>query len=179
MSHSLFAPLGIAAPVPKTLRKLNPCVLDGILRVGDRIEGADVDFKLRHPANLPAKSHFGLLVVGHCHEIVGHSGIRHTCSALRKCYWIQNYSSAIRGVLKNCSICKRLVSSPEKQIMAGLPSARLQIGQPPFFHTGVDCFGPFLVKQGRSRVKKWIFLLLYDHMSCPRLKFCPAFRVFV
>ena len=39
--------------------------------------------------------------------------------------------------------------------MANLPDARLQVSQPLFFHTGCDCFGPFLVKQGRSLVKRW------------------------
>ena len=39
--------------------------------------------------------------------------------------------------------------------MADLPEARLLVHQPAFFHAGVDCFGPFMVKQGRSSVKKY------------------------
>ena len=39
--------------------------------------------------------------------------------------------------------------------MADLPSARLQIDQPPFSHVGVDYFGPFHVKQGRALVKRY------------------------
>ena len=34
--------------------------------------------------------------------------------------------------------------------MADLPAARLQIFEPLFAHTGVDYFGPFLTKRGRS-----------------------------
>ena len=37
--------------------------------------------------------------------------------------------------------------------MVDFPSARLQIDQPPFSHVGIDYFGPYQVKQGRSLVK--------------------------
>ena len=39
--------------------------------------------------------------------------------------------------------------------MADLPSGRVTSDNPPFHHTGVDYFGPFLVKQGRSTVKRY------------------------
>ena len=42
----------------------------------------------------------------------------------------------------------------EQQLMADLPDVRLQIFKPPFAHLGVDYFGPFHVKQGRSTVKR-------------------------
>ena len=38
--------------------------------------------------------------------------------------------------------------------MADLPEECVTPGQPPFIHVGVDFFGPFLVKQGRSQVKR-------------------------
>ena len=39
--------------------------------------------------------------------------------------------------------------------MSDLPLARLDIGQPPFTHTGVDFFGPIYVKRGRSDEKRY------------------------
>ena len=39
--------------------------------------------------------------------------------------------------------------------MAELPQARMQVYHPPFFHTGVDYFGPLLVRQERSLVKRY------------------------
>ncbi len=39
--------------------------------------------------------------------------------------------------------------------MADFPSARLRLYQPPFWSTGVDCFGPFTVKIGRRHEKRW------------------------
>lgn len=39
--------------------------------------------------------------------------------------------------------------------MAELPPARVRLLKPAFFSTGVDCFGPFQVKRGRSNEKRW------------------------
>ena len=39
--------------------------------------------------------------------------------------------------------------------MADLPPCRLQANEPPFHNVGVDYFGPFLIKQKRSLVKRY------------------------
>ncbi len=39
--------------------------------------------------------------------------------------------------------------------MADLPLARQQIFKPAFFSTGMDCFGPYMIKIGRRIEKRW------------------------
>ena len=39
--------------------------------------------------------------------------------------------------------------------MANLPSDRVTPDKPPFTFVGIDCFGPFSVKRGRSLVKRY------------------------
>ena len=39
--------------------------------------------------------------------------------------------------------------------MASLPQSRLQAFTPPFYNTGVDYFGPLLVKERRSALKRY------------------------
>ncbi|XP_069114846.1 uncharacterized protein [Argopecten irradians] len=39
--------------------------------------------------------------------------------------------------------------------MAGLPPDRVRPGQAPFTSVGIDCFGPFYVKRGRSQEKRY------------------------
>ncbi|XP_055527307.1 uncharacterized protein LOC129719918 [Wyeomyia smithii] len=47
---------------------------------------------------------------------------------------------------------------PGNPPMAALPSARLAVHMRPFTYVGLDYFGPFLTKVGRSNVKRWIAL---------------------
>lgn len=39
--------------------------------------------------------------------------------------------------------------------MANLPEDRVCPSEPPFSHVGVNCFGPLLVRRGRSAVKRY------------------------
>ena len=137
------------------MKKLSPFLESGLVRVGGRLEAAPVEYDRCHPILQSGESYITELIVKHYHEAVGHTGVSHTFSALRARYWILGGSVAVRSVLAKCLSCRRNFRSCEQQIMADLPAARLQVGQPPFFHTGVDLFGPFLVKQGRSVVKRY------------------------
>ncbi|XP_029967500.1 uncharacterized protein LOC115402944 [Salarias fasciatus] len=44
--------------------------------------------------------------------------------------------------------------STEEQRMADLPADRVELS-PPFSFTGLDCFGPFITKQGRKECKRY------------------------
>ena len=48
-----------------------------------------------------------------------------------------------------------------QQLMADLPKERLIPFEPPFTYTGVDFFGPFHVKRGRSAEKVYGCLFTY------------------
>ena len=66
--------------------------------------------------------------------------------------WQQLNQKANQIVLK---LQKKNNAKGEQQMMADLPAARLQIFDPLFTHSGVDYFGPFHGKQGRSTVKRY------------------------
>ena len=138
------------------LYKLNPIVVDGVMRVGGRLDRAYLDFDVKHPIVLPGDHHLTDLIIQDVHfRIVGHLGVDATLNQIRKNYWIINAKVAIRRILKDCVICKRRDGRPGNQIMAELPTARLQINEPPFSCTGVDYFEPLLVRQGRSNKKRY------------------------
>ena len=126
-----------------------------VIRVGGRLHDAQMRFEVKHPVVLPSDSHLTDLVIEHYHRKIGHAGLTHTFCAVKERFWLLRGSSRIRKVLGNCVECRRVGTSPAVQQMANLPDARLQVSQSVFFHTGCDCFGPFLVKQGRSLVKRW------------------------
>ena len=87
--------------------------------------------------------------------MVGHFGVEATLNQVCKRYSILNAKVAIRRVVKECVVCKRRDAKPEDQIMAELPFARLQINEAPFSQTCVDFFGPFMVRQRRSTIKRY------------------------
>ena len=74
---------------------------------------------------------------------------------IRERYWIIQARVAVRKVLSRCFDCKRRQQQPMLQKMADLPQDRITAGEPPFTFVGVDYFGPFLAKRGRSRVKRY------------------------
>ena len=149
------AQLPRASSLPRYLNKLCPIIRNGVVRVGGRLKRANLDHDLKHPAILPSDWHFTELVIRQYHCEVGHSGINHTWSAIRQRYWILKGGAAVRRTIGQCTNCKKRNAPVGKQLMADLPSARLQIDQPPFSHVGVDYFGPFQVKQGRALVKRY------------------------
>ena len=55
----------------------------------------------------------------------------------------------------HCVLCKKRNSSLNKQFIADLPPCRLQANEPPFHNVEMDYFGPFLIKQKRSLVKRY------------------------
>ena len=74
---------------------------------------------------------------------------------LRRRYWIPRVRTIIRRVIRGCTTCQRLNARPQTPRMADLPPERLAAGQPPFTNVGIDCFGPFIVKRGRSQIKRY------------------------
>ena len=79
----------------------------------------------------------------------------HTWTSLRQRYWVVNGASTVRRVIGQCLLCKNRDASPGQKIMADLPETRLRANLPPFSKVGVDNFGPFFVKRGRSQVKRY------------------------
>ena len=51
--------------------------------------------------------------------------------------------------------CRRMFAKPQEQVMADLPFARLQLNTHPFACTGIDYFGPLMIRIKRSKVKRY------------------------
>ena len=55
----------------------------------------------------------------------------------------------LKKVIKDCLHCKRLRTKPISPLMGDLPYDRIEIGQPQFYSTKIDYFGPILTKSSR------------------------------
>ena len=136
------------------VRRLDPFLDNGVLRVGGRLRRADLPFETKHPVILPKKSHVTTLLIRHAHKRLGHAGRSHVIATHREKYWIIKVNAAVRHVTSKCVFCRRNHGKPGEQKMADLPRDRISPA-PPFTYTGVDYFGPFLIKEGRREVKRY------------------------
>ena len=138
-----------------SLRKLNPIVVDGVIRVGGRLHWADVNFDEKHPLIIPSNSHVTTLIIRHFHCIMGHMGVNSVLSKIREQFWIVKGYATVRKVINKCNMCRKVQGKQMQQIMANLPEDRLAVNEAPFSYVGIDCFGPFFVKRGRSQEKHY------------------------
>ena len=135
--------------------KLAPMKIDGLLYVGGRLTQASIPNAAKHQLILPKKHHVVDLIVRHYHLKSGHSGLEHVLSLIRERFWILKARTAVKSVLRGCFDCKRRQAPLGEQQMADLPTDRVTPEKPPFTFVGVDCFGPFVVRRGRSLVKRY------------------------
>ena len=137
------------------IHKLNPILDNDVLRVGGRLDRAAMPEEVKHPVILSKEFHISDLILRHIHGQVGHGGRNHMLSRLRQKYWIPGATVAIRRIMSRCVVCRRINATPGQQQMAELPLDRISPDEPPFTSVGVDYFGPFGVKRGRSIVKRY------------------------
>ena len=147
------------------IQSLNPYLDEnGVLRVGGRLSKANLSQDEKHPAIIPKHSHWAKLLIRHYHQKIQHMGRRSTLAAVREAgYWMINGASTVKAEIRNCVTCAKLRRPTESQMMGNLPKERLE-QSPPFTHVGMDVFGPYLVKDRRSIVKRYglIFTCLYS-----------------
>lgn len=148
------------------LHRLNPFLHEqGILRVGGRLEHAALHPHIKHPAILPKTGHISKLLIKHYHQQVQHQGCGITMNELRSNgIWILGCSHSVSSYIYKCIKCLMFRSCTEKQRMADLPCKRTET-TPPFTYCGMDCFGPFYVKEGRRELKRYglLFTCLCFH----------------
>ncbi|XP_043206518.1 uncharacterized protein LOC122393826 isoform X1 [Amphibalanus amphitrite] len=148
-----------------SIYRLNPCMIDGVLRVGGRLSNAAISDAAKHQMILPKNGHVTDIIIRDMHEKKGHSGREHVLAALRERYWVVNGNAAVRRVLSKCVRCRRVQGPMVTQQMSDLPEDRTTPQGGAFSRVGIDYFGPFHVKVGRQRHKRFcvLFTCLATH----------------
>ena len=134
--------------------KLDPRMIDGLLSVGGRLANGPFQQSAKHPVILPKSHHIVPLIIRQYHNVSGDSGVEYVLSLIREKFWIVGARTAMRRCLNACVPCKRRQAPVGEQKMADLPLDRITSDKPPFTY-GVGCFGPFLIRRGRTEVKRY------------------------
>ena len=130
--------------------------VDGVIRVGGRLRRAeDIPLLTEHPIVLDPAHPVTRLLIQDFDQKLMHYGPDRVHAEIRRRFWILRGRQAVRKHQRQCFDCQRWRATPSVPKMADLPPARLRIKQPPFYSTGVDCFGPMTIKIGRRTEKRW------------------------
>lgn len=139
------------------IARFNPFLQDNILRLGGRLQFANLPTDTKHPILLDGSHPFVKLLIHYTHIRLHHLGVRIVLSELRSNFWILRGRQAIKQTLRNCLPCKISRAKCGDQIEAPLPADRLTQCKP-FDTTGIDFAGPVYVRNAKSLEKAYITL---------------------
>lgn len=122
----------------------------GTLRVGGRLDNAQIPIEQKHPILLPSNDPIVALMLYQEHIRLGHAGAQNVLSNFRLRFWPLNGLRQIKRIIRNCMTCFRFRAHTNQQIMSSLPQERVNISRP-FYNVGVDFGGPFLIKSSNLR----------------------------
>ncbi|XP_043192676.1 uncharacterized protein LOC122366428 [Amphibalanus amphitrite] len=132
-------------------KRLGPSLnSDGLLVVGQRMKKwLKDDWNQELFILLPANHRFTELYIRYIHA-TDHAGIEVTMAKVQRKFWVPGARRVIKQVKYQCVTCRKLDKKLQTQMMGELGPERLQ-SSPPFHHTALDLFGPFVI---RDTVKK-------------------------
>jgi hypothetical protein len=135
--------------------KLDPVLSDGLLRVGGRLHKATIPEEAKHQLILPRNHHVTELILKHIHSYLHHQGKNHLLAEFRQRYWVNKLGIVVKSLIKRCIVCRKQRAKILTQKMSDLPASRVRCDEPPFSYVGLDYFGPFEIKEGRSVKKRY------------------------
>ena len=144
-------------PIPSSspLKRLRPVLHDGVLVVPGRLAHANLPSQAKRPVILPSRHPVVESLVRPVHERTAHSGRGYVLSEFHQKYWILGATPLVKKVIKHCVAFRRRDARPCYQLEADLPLDRVTPYEPAFTSVDVDYFGPFAVKRGRGREKRY------------------------
>ena len=127
------------------LTKLGPRLNEhGIIVVGERLSHGLTSWNTELPMILPRNCEYARLYCMAVHY-EDHGGVEATIVKVRSRIWIPRIRNLIRDIKKRCVECRKIDKIFMQQKMSPLPAERLN-PSPAFYHSAVDPFGPFSVK---------------------------------
>lgn len=143
-----------------TIYKKYPFVDEfGVLRSRDHIDAAPyAPVESKFPIILPNQHLITFLIVDSYHRRFRHANRETIFNEIRQRYDIAALRRLLTKVERACMFFRIAKAAPRPPIMAPLPKIRLTAFIQPFTYTGLDYFGPILIKLGRSNVKRWVAL---------------------
>ncbi|XP_053691446.1 uncharacterized protein LOC128739963 [Sabethes cyaneus] len=146
--------------VASSLVKMSPFADEyGVLRVGGRVAAAQIlAYDSKFPIIMPRNHRITELLLDFYHRKYGHANDETVVNEVRQRFHIPRLRVEVRLTRKRCVWCRVYKTMPVAPKMGPLPAVRLEPCVRPFTYVGVDLFGPYSIKVGRSVAKRWVCL---------------------
>lgn len=141
----------VDVPMKSKLRRLKPYLDDkGMLRLGGRLQNADISENAAHPVVLSGANPLSSLIIAEAHITLLHGGAQLMLNCIRQRFWILGARGRIRQFVRSCVVCFRQRPRCEVQLMGDLPRVRVTPSRA-FSRSGVDYAGPMAYKSRAGR----------------------------
>lgn len=94
-------------PSRSALLKLRPILVDGCIRVGGRLQRANLPFNEKHLFIVARNTNFARLLVEDAHVATLHGGSQLTQRHVANSFWILYGRSLVQSIIRGCVICTR------------------------------------------------------------------------
>ena len=139
---------------------LNPILdEDEVLRVGGRLNRADIPVETKFPAVLPATNRLVVDLMKTTHEEMQHASVNTVLTSLRERFWIVRARKVMKSLKRKCLTCVRYdtVLPVNNVVFAPLPKDRVTF-QKAFTSVGTDYAGPILVNSPEKKAYILLFV---------------------
>lgn len=159
--------------IPSIVNQLN-LFLDGegLIRVRSKFDRWRNNKDYSFPILLAKNSTLTNLIISNCHQKLAHAGCYSVLAELRKKFYIPNYFSKVKQLLKSCLICRRVNARAIKLNQSPYREFRINPPQVPFRTMFIDYFGPYEVRRNSHRDKVYVLILTCMWCRAINLKLC-------
>ena len=162
----------LSSPLAKLDPRTDP---NAIIRVGGRLNFSDFPGQCIDAAILPTTGHVTDLIVMYFHHKGKHQGSGNTTNEIRASgYWIVGATYTVSWIIYHCVLWRKLDGTLQEQRMAELSCDWLEPALP-FTNSAVNCFGPFIIKEGHKDLKHCQVLFTCEVLGLN--SYCRAFRI--
>jgi hypothetical protein len=145
----------------------------GRVRLVTRLASAEfMNWEERYPLILGSKHPGTRLLIRDYHSRMHHQGARTTYAEMMKRYHLP--FSVVKSVVFRCQSCRESNPIKARAPMASIHPSRLQAWSAVFKETGMDYFGPFIIRGGK---KIWGLLFTCLTTRAVHIEACPNLTV--
>ena len=142
----------------EVIKSLNLMMENDLIVSVSRLDRSNLSERQKRPFLLPSSHQLTRLIIRDCHKKADHVGVNGTLAHLRMTYYLPKARQKIKSMIKSCVICKRESGRPySSPATPALPNYRVREMRP-FSVSGVDYAGPFLLKNNKTMIKRYVAL---------------------